>query len=423
MSAPTRRSARKLAAIAKKRNAHDEALRRLLACEHALDVGGLLRINGATTLDALVPTGSVLDAVVRALKRETDCPPLLGVITTFAVLSAALCQAGSTFSYHDDLDSAIRLDLWWVMLAESGAGKTFVRDVVTKALGINLPSIPTPGSGVVFLDSLASVGGVGYWDKDEYGQTIKQISHDSTLTVLKDLLLQCYDHKKLTNNTRKHGLVEVENPVLTIYGSTPIASLSKCLSMEMLVDGFAARHLWASTNCPDLDVFRYNARRVRELIAQHPAVAGLRETLGEKRQFIITESAEAVLKSQFREVVSTLGNTLSRGFVRRITWTAGHYSVLYHLLTQKSPGQSVGVHAARWAWRMVMYHLHSTRHVLSLVDPGVTSKIERMSAWLNEQRKAGTMTNIERRFFQRFSRDISSVSEARQLLQICGLAK
>jgi hypothetical protein len=399
----------------------DTALRRLLHSEEAVGLGALLNARDLSTVDALTPPGSVLDSVVRAVRRETDCPPELGIITTFAVLSAALCKSGSTYCYHDDPRS-IHPALWLVALAESGAGKTFVRSEIASALNVELESIPTPASGPAYIDALAAVGGIAFWDKDEYGQTIKLIAANPTMADLKDALLNSYDHRRISNQTRKHGLIEVSHPVLVIYGATPDASFGSCIDAEMLIDGFAARHLWAPVqNCP-LSVWRYNRERIAKIICTHPTIGMLRTNLAEKRQYVITEAANRVLKASFEDTVTELGDSLQRGFVRRITFAAGHYALLYHLLTQRDPSAQIGAAAARWAWRMVMYHLWGAKRALVLADPKLSDKLTKMMAWCAHARAENLSTQeLVRRFTQRFSRDVSGVGEARQMLAVCGV--
>lgn len=399
---------------------HDEALSRLLMGDGIADVFRLLRSPEVFDVAALVPPKSIMAGVVNAIERETDCPPALAVTSTCAVLSAALCATGTTYSYFDDM-RRIHPALWLVMFAESGAGKTFVRDIVAEGMQIALPCIATPGSGPAFIDAIAAVNGRGYWDKDEYGQTLKQIAKDSTMVALKDALLQCYDHRTLSNRTRSNGLVEVEKPVLVIFGSTPYDSLKYCLDLEMLMDGFAARHLWAAVERRPLTMFRYNTGRVLACIERHPAIGMLRRTLSEQRHFTINEAASTELSRCFTETASLLGDSLSRGFVRRITWAAGHYAVIYHLLTQREPNDRIGVASVRWAWRMVKYHLYSAKLTFALTNPSATKKLATMMNWVDSKRSEGISDQVlVRKLMQRFSHDISCKDEALGILAAVG---
>ncbi|MGJ8690816.1 MAG: DUF3987 domain-containing protein [Gammaproteobacteria bacterium] len=316
------------------------------------------------------------------------------------------------------------MSLWLVTLAESGSGKTFVRDAVANALGVDVPTIPTPASGPAFIDALNDCDppGVGFWDKDEYGQTIKQIASSPQLADLKDNLLQSYDHRTLSNLTRKHGLIEVPNPVLVIFGSTPDGSLGSCLNAEMLVDGFAARHLWVASPPQPLSKYRYNRTAIEVAISGHPTIDQIKHALSETREYVITEAAHAEFRRQFKETIQELGNGLQRGFLRRITHAATSYAVMYHLLTNNDPKERIGVYAARWAWRMVLYHIHSTRHVVTLADPMVANKIVTMTKWCDNAMSKGIKNSeLVRKFTQRFSRDISKKDEVLTMLRICGV--
>ena len=62
--------------------AKDTAIRRLIYRDEAHVIGTIMRAREFAPVDALPPPGSVLDAVVRAIRTETDCPPELAVVST-----------------------------------------------------------------------------------------------------------------------------------------------------------------------------------------------------------------------------------------------------------------------------------------------------------------------------------------------------
>lgn len=414
---PTRRAPRKRAPTKR-----DSAIQSLLTmkADAGSAVGAILRADAPSPVDALCPPGSLLERVVRVIRQETDCPPMMALVTVFAVLSGALCQARSTYVYEGETQR-IHPSLWLVLLAESGAGKSFVRRVLCRALGVQLRTLPNPASAKAYLLAMQDAGGRAYWDRDEYGQAIKQLNQPGA-TDLKDELLRTYDHTTLTNMTKADGVLEIADPCLVIYGATPAASLGQCVSLEMLVDGFAARHLWVSADDEPLRVYRYDEDRIVAGIGDHEAIDALRNTLGRESQYVITRAANAELQRLFSETVSTLGEGLSRGFVRRITYAAGTYAVLYHVLTRPTPRERIDVHSVRWAWRMVMYHLHSTQRVLHLVDPKLSARIALMMEWLDaKQREGVTGRQLVRQFLAKFHRDVSDAAEAIRMMQICGV--
>ena len=111
---------------------------------------------------------------------------------------------------------------------------------------------------------------------------------------------------------------------------------------------------------------------------------------------------------------------MDAAYFRRVTWSAGRYAVIYHLLLGKD-GTDVGVEDMRWAWRMVMLHLQYSRQVLALSDSGFAAKVEKILSWVEVRHAEGadvTSNAFVRTLFQKFKRELSNASEARQLIDL-----
>ena len=94
--------------------------------------------------------------------------------------------------------------------------------------------------------------------------------------------------------------------------------------------------------------------------------------------------------------------------------------MIYHILLGK-PGKEIGIDAMRWAWRMVQLHLQYAREVLTLSDPGVATRLDKILGWVEEEAAQGRdprEPSFARRLLMRFRRDLQSLSEARQVIDM-----
>ncbi|MGC8732528.1 MAG: DUF3987 domain-containing protein [Halothiobacillaceae bacterium] len=332
-----------------------------------------------------------------------------------SLTSASLAQAGSTVQWAGD-PRQVELSLWLLILAPSGAGKTLLRDLVADALSLTLTMLPEPGSARAFLNGLADCGGTTLWLRDEYGQLMKQIVDGGPLGPLRDYLLRAYDHSRLEVSTQSAGSVAVERPVLSILGSTVDSTWAGCVDAAMLADGLLARHLFIVAQRRPLAVPIYPTQAIKEAVTQ--AAQGLPERLAERVQYVITPEAKAAYESLWKNTVGRLGEKLDPAYFRRVTWSAGRYAVLYHLLL-RHPGNEIGVEAMQWAWRMVMLHLQYVREVLSLSDAGFAAKVEKILDWTQKvivSEPNLTDSQLVRTLIQHFRRDLNNAAEARQLI-------
>lgn len=399
------------------RTRRDTALSQMLATPTGRAMLAMSMRAEITPADAVAPPGSVIETVVHALRRHTDLPPMLGVGTVMALASAALSQAGATVRWPGD-SRDIELAQWLVMLAPSGAGKTFVRGVVQQALGMDVRLLAEPASGPAYLDAMQEAGGRCHWSRDEYGQLIRSVAEGGCREGMRDLLLRTYDHDELVHATRTRGETRVPHPVLTILGTSVDSTWGDCVDAQMLTDGLAARHLYLVAEARPMRVPRYPRQEIVEAI--QAAAGDIGERLSRRLTYHLTPEADAAYREMWRELVADLGDTLDASYVRRITWAAGRYAVIYHLLTGRE-GQRVGVHAMRWAWRMVMLHCYCARLVLGLADRSLAGRVERIAAWVEAQRDAGVdvrAPGFARRVIQRFRRDLHNIHEARQIVAL-----
>jgi hypothetical protein len=407
---------------APRKGARDRVLSRLLhspeGCEFLAAVA-MARTRTLTAVDAVVPPGTVLDAVVRELRDATDLPPEMGLVYTIGLLSAALSQAGSTVTLPG-VAAPVELAVWIILLAPSGAGKTLVRNLILRALGLDLRELPEPGSARAYLDGLAACDGRAIWLRDEFGQLIKQITNSGgPLAPLRDLLLRTYDSAKLETNTRRDGQTVVEHPVVTVIGNSVEATWSSCVDAAMLSDGLLARFLFIVSARRPLSVPLYPTQDMTEHV-QAVVPTCLRERLTQPVEYHISDAAIAYYTHEWKALAEKLGSSIDAAYYRRVTWSAVRLAVIYHLLLNEA-GEVIGIPAMQWAWRAVTLFMAHVRAALQLSDPTFAARLDRILAWLESDAVRGrkwSRSDLNRALFARFRRDIRSAADARQLIDL-----
>lgn len=415
-------SRRRAARPPKRRDTRDSTLRTLLSSADGRNlVAAALarRRQRLDVIDSAVPPQTLLEAVVREIRERTDLPPEIGVAVTHALLSAALVESGSTVQWPDSTQQ-IELCLWLVVLGPSASGKTLIRKIIERALGITVTNLPEPGSARAYLDGLAEVGGRALWARDEYGQLTKQIADGGPLGNLRDYLLRTYDHDVLETNTHASGDTRVEHPVLSILGGSVDTTWSDCIDAAMLTDGLLARHQFILAARRPLSVPRYPVDAIEAAIRVSVARVDLGARLREREEYRIGRRAAEWYDTAWIDMVGQLGERLDPAYVRRITWNTTRYAVIYHLLLG-NPGVEIATDAMRWAWRMTQLHLQYALETLSLSDASFAARLDGMLSWLDEYitgHPAATEAELARALLQRWRRDLQSASEARGLIDL-----
>lgn len=406
-----------------RKTARDKLLTKLLAAPDAESlIAGIAAANNRFgPAEAVAPPGSLLDAALRAVREYTDLPPEIGVACVHALMSAALVQSGTQVRWFDDTQK-IECDLWLVVLARSGAGKTFVSRAVRDALDLELRELPEPGSARAFLDALKKLGGTAFWMRDEYGQLMRAIADGGPLGALRDYMLRSYDHGALETNTSGSGSVKVDHPVLTILGTSVAETWAQCVDVSMLADGLLARHLFVIAQDSPLSVPRF-ARDDMVDTMRAAVSSSLRERLNQSEMlYVIGSEAAEFYKREWTVLTKRLHDhgvaDIPPAYLRRVTWSTCKYAVIYHLLLDQ-PGDTIGVDAMQWAWRMVELHLAYLPQVLELANPGAATKILKVLDWLQEfthQHPGLPRARVVRACLRRFSHDFASSGDVLRIL-------
>jgi len=360
-----------------------------------------------------VPPGSLLDEILHEFYSNTNIALEIPFITFLHYISGFLIGKEVCLKYGQH---SIEMDFWTVVLARSGAGKTWTENQIREGLDSAVPMFPGgTASAARFIEELEARPRA-LWIRDEYLQLIRQVEIEGgPLAELKDYLLRIYDNSRIERITKKESIV-VERPVLSVLGFNALQSFADGMSAESLVDGFAQR-------------FGYTIARpdVGRPMKDYPVWAVNKEGWNLKffemfknvrKEYIALDDAE----SRFREIFElSLGKLdLDESFYRRIMWRAHKYAVIYHIIRGAGGDKNITGEDYGWAARLIEMQLADSADLIEMCSGTELSKaIEAGDAVIKKLIADGlpiTARNIVMR-----TRLIKSVGIARLVLNILGI--
>jgi hypothetical protein len=327
------------------------------------------------------PPGSLLEKTLDAFKRYTDIPLEVPFFVTLSYVSAHLLRNDASISY---LGKKIRPDLWTIVLADSGGGKTTSNDVLAEVTA--LEPMPDSASAAKFIDTLAEFNR-SLWVRDEFGKFLSAMENLSHMTEIRDYLLQIYDGKRISRRTKKDSVI-IDDPALTILGLTQIANFGQYVTADMMLDGFAQRFNYSIAK-PDPErpmwMFpTYNYGAIVKAIGN-----GWQKLIETPLHHTYTISADGheAFETSFRLLCKS--HNIPGSFFRRVMWRGVKYALIYHILLGKSESE-IDVNDMGWAGRLCHIHLQDVAEIIRLQGMSdLERKLERVEALRNKFRDEG----------------------------------
>lgn len=317
---------------------------------------------------ASVPPGSLLATILAAFESSTEIPLEMPMFTFFHYLSTHLIDRGVKLKIKS---SDITMEFWTVILASSGAGKTFVNKTLRNGLGADISQVDGTGtvSAASFLEELAAANGKGLWTRDEFLQFLNDMNSGGPQAQMKDYLLRIYDGEPINRITKKDR-IEVPEPVLSILAFNALQPFVEGVDPISMLDGFAQRFgyviakddpkrsmqdfaLW------DIDSTTWGAEWQKLIRDIQPVYSAS------------DEGIEAFRRS-FKELIH---EELPASFYRRILWKAHKYAVLYHVLRGEGANPVIGMEDYGWAARVLAMHISDAAEILAQSEFGDLEKL------------------------------------------------
>ena len=358
-----------------------------------------------------MPPGSLVESVVREFRDKTDIPLELPFFTVLHWVSAYLLRNNIGLNVGEG--QIVKPDIWTVLLASSGAGKTWTQKAISKALG--LVDLEFKGGGcasaAAFLDLLEK-NNKGIWVRDEFGQFLKALSNQSHMEEIKDYLLRIHDNEDIERTTKKYSC-RVEEAALTILGFTVWETFPRQVSAEDMIDGFAQRFSYIVAEKdparPMIDFPIYHIKSELWKAKWDSLIEKIAHT-----EYVASEEAMDGYKQAFAMMYSA---AVPESFYRRLLWRAHKYALVYHIMTGKGGQKEITPTDYGWAGRVLTLHVHDAMklleaHGLSDLEKLLRKAEEQRARFLSEGRKFGARECIQQVY------GIKNANEARAILSL-----
>jgi hypothetical protein len=357
------------------------------------------------------PPGSALQSILSSFQMETDMPLELPFFSYIHGVSQLLMSKGVVINGPQGPQT---MELWTIVLAPSGCGKTLAYDIVSKDAPKTY-KFPEPASGAAFIQSLAA-SPTTHWTQDEFGQKLKQIEQPGTpMNDCKDYLLRIYSNNQVERTT-KHETITVSDPVMGILGFNVGESFVKNMSAESLVDGFAQRfgYVWAERDesRPWQNKPIYHMARLADACKRAWAKI---ENLTIHQEYHLSSEGE----SAFREAFTLLGyqEGSNPSFFRRAMFRAFKYAVIYHVILGKE-NDIIDAEDIGWAARLCHLHINDMGKVLRH-KPEFSSTETMVDKAKRIQEKAEAAGKpLTARMLQQNIRGLNSAADAQALMAL-----
>lgn len=357
------------------------------------------------------PPGSLLETVVAAFRSQTDIPLEIPFMATLHLLSAHLLAQDVVVEFAGQ---EVRPDLWSVVLADSGSGKTYATNQLQKVTGVE-SSFPEPASAAKFVEDLKSHNR-SLWIRDEFAQFLKSLEQQQHLAELKDYLLRVYDGKLVERNTKKSSIT-VSDPALTILGMTVLESFQKHVSTEAMLDGFAARFSYViarrDPERPGTAFPIYDMRGHQDRIKN--AWEKVIKSAVHQRYHVGPDGEEA-----FKEAFSLLfpvNAEVPLAFFRRIMFRGVRYALLYHLLLGRE-GQELDAQDMGWGARVCALHVQDAAELVGNHGLPDLEKLCRRAEEIRDTIRSQEDRDITPRDLIRHLNAIRNANDARAVLSM-----
>jgi hypothetical protein len=361
---------------------------------------------------AVVPPNSLVERIMEEFRHKTNIPLEIPLFTFLSIISGYLLYKGVIISIPGF--PKIYPDIWNIVLASSGAGKTYTEQTILHGLPGILEKIEFPGTGIVssaaFINELARRPR-GLWIRDEFAQFIKSIENNGPLSDMKDYLLRLYDNKKISRTTKKDIITQAIDPAISILGLSVLDTFYKYISIEMMLDGFAQRfgfviaksdpsRLWRNYPLWEVDSSTWNIQWNIMINCVH-------------KEYYASKIGLEAFSSTFNALYN---EKLPESFYRRVLWRGHKYALVYHII-RGDPSSSLTPEDYGWAARLIAMQLDD---MIYLVGEHNISPLERMikSAERIRERVCAQNKLLTTRDLIQGVSSITNVQQARAILEI-----
>ncbi len=381
--------------------------------------------GGWPTLDDCIPPGSLLQELDEAFIDTSDIPREIPLFAALHYISALMSQQEACLR---TMGGRKRLDLWTIVLAPSGAGKSYALNEIRKAFGDGIDIFPKPDSERHFVESLAEHN-MGLFPIDEFAQFVGEMGKGGRLAKVRDYLLKCGEGGVVEYNTMATQL-RIENPGLTIFGATVVDTFKKYFGADSIKDGLAQRMAFVFAERdparPKLADYSFENERSGPIGKSWRALLA---SVDPSRTCFMPRPAAAAYQRAFEILLARAEQVdVDEGYSRRLAARGQKYAMVYHFLLGKA-SLVIDAEDLGYGMRVAALHLKDTRRLLDLfaagspAAPGASSPerereqaLAAVAACLGRARDAGAAPVDARKLLQLVKR-VKGGELARELMR------
>ena len=359
-------------------------------------------INNILVNSIIPPEDNVLRKVIKNFNDETDIPLEIPIFYTIAFIAGFLLNKKVRLVKNGQF---VYPDLWLIILAPSGASKTFSANIIEAASGIK----PNFSSGFASAKSYIvelKKNNFGFLFRDEIGQMLKAIDQQTYMSELKDYILKTKDGKEIIRETAEYR-VNIQNPHLVFLGSTVSDTFDKVTNIDSIFDGSYQRFMFVFAKKDKakklIDFIDYNYNniidglkeyfdKIKALLPDKPdktelqgqkeitinditaaiekAEADEAEDEDEAAKFIdytLCDNAVDVIKDEMKLYFSKRYEYIPDSFRRRIYFEIYKIALIYHFILLKD-SKVIDEIDLRYASKTAILHMKYLVNVLDLLD-------------------------------------------------------
>lgn len=315
-----------------------------------------------------VPPAGLAAKVIAEFRQKTNIPLEIPFFIMLSVISGLMLKRGTVL--ESKALGTVRPDIWTVILASSGAGKTYSQKQITKS--IDTSDIEFDGgfvSSAAFVDALDRVP-AGLWIRDEFAHFLKNVeSSDGPMADMKDYLLRLYDNSTIARKSKKDS-VEIANPALTILGLTVLETFGNYVSGESLLDGFAQRFSYVRAETDPDRPFRDYPLWLVDSTGFDKEWDKVKACIKDK--YYVDDD---IIMPAFSQSFNSLFNDeVPESFFRRLIWRATKYAMIYHAL-RADDSDHLTPEDFGWAARVLALHVKDAAWLLGEQTIGDLEKV------------------------------------------------
>lgn len=385
---------------------------------------------------------------INELERKIlNAPGLVGKIAEYIndvslfqqpllAMAAAITASGVVYGQKIRSETDLRTNIYCVAVAQSGAGKDAPRKAVVELFNKVGPDmlkhyLGKPASDAGLMAGLQDAGGVALMQIDEFGHYLKGINQKDGpkyLSAISSLLTELYSSastvilgQQYSNRQTNAKRIDIEQPCLSVLGSTVPDRLYNALSVDEIMDGFLTRWIFfesedydPSLNTNRKDLQNYvpislieTIRNIRKMFTPRSAGEGDFVGITKVKARVVPFTPEAiVIANDFYSIIREKRiKAIEENNLMKVVYTRSYENMVKLALVaceDYNGGLAITKNSIQWAINVINYSNYKFRKILGdhLASSPYEEKLNKMYNTIKARKKPYTESSFNYTFKQ-----------------------